>query len=40
LLLEREVVDRAALDAVLGTNRAQQPAGADLTPVRDSAVVD
>jgi len=39
LLLEREVVDRAALDAVLGRNRAQQPAGADLTPVRDSAAV-
>ncbi len=39
LLLEREVVDRAALDAVLGTNSAPQSADADVTPVRDSAAV-
>ena len=40
LLLEREVVDRAALDVVLGTKGAPPPAAATATPVRDSVTVD
>ncbi|MGC8519130.1 MAG: ATP-dependent zinc metalloprotease FtsH [Steroidobacteraceae bacterium] len=40
LLLEREVVDRAALDVVLGTKGVPQLAGAHLTRLRASTVVD
>ena len=40
LLLEREVVDRAALDAVLGASGERHTAGAELTPVRESVVAE